>query len=116
MFINIPDLNQYFKHFNGKFGLLQKLQLLWMKFRQTNKRLTGLAFGVVPKYQALGIDSFMIYECGLLVQNKGWYIQYEMGWAGDWKPENDQYLQKPWRKTKPQNGYFPLYVRQNCSI
>ena len=87
MFINIPDLNQYFKHFNGKFGWLQKLQLLWMKMRGTNKRLTGLAFGVVPKYQALGIDSFMIYECGLMVQNKGWYYQYEMGWAGDWNPK-----------------------------
>jgi hypothetical protein len=87
MFINIPDLNQYFKHFNGKFGLLEKLRLLWMKKRGINKRLTGLAFGVVPKYQALGIDSFMIYECGLLVQNKGWYTQYEMGWAGDWNPK-----------------------------
>lgn len=87
MFINIPDLNQYFKHFNGKFGLLQKLRVWLMKKRGTNKRLTGLAFGVVPKYQALGIDSFMIYECGLLVQNKGWYHQYEMGWAGDWNPK-----------------------------
>jgi hypothetical protein len=87
MFINIPDLNQYFKHFNGKFGLWQKLRLLWMKKMGYNKRLTGLAFGVVPKYQALGIDSFMIYECGLLVQNKGWYYQYEMGWAGDWNPK-----------------------------
>ncbi len=87
MFINIPDVNQYFKHFNGKFGLWQKLHLLWMKKTGYNKRLTGLAFGVVPKYQALGIDSFMIYECGLLVQNKGWYTQYEMGWAGDWNPK-----------------------------
>lgn len=87
MFINIPDLNQYFKHFNGKFGWLQKLHLLWMKKTGYNKRLTGLAFGVVPKYQALGIDSFMIYECALLVQNKGWYTQYEMGWAGDWNPK-----------------------------
>ena len=87
MFINIPDLNQYFKHFNGKFGWLQKLHLLWMKKTGYNKRLTGLAFGVVPKYQALGIDSFMIYECSLLVQNKGWYTQYEMGWAGDWNPK-----------------------------
>ncbi|MCW3087295.1 MAG: hypothetical protein JWQ78_681 [Sediminibacterium sp.] len=87
MFINIPDLNQYFKHFNGKFGLIEKLRLWWMKQTGYNKRLTGLAFGVVPKYQALGIDSFMIYECGLLVQNKGWYTQYEMGWAGDWNPK-----------------------------
>jgi len=87
MFINIPDINQYFKHFNGKMGLLQKLHLLWMKKTGQCKRLTGLAFGVVPKYQALGIDSFMIYECALLVQNKGWYETYEMGWAGDWNPK-----------------------------
>ena len=87
MFINIPDLNQYFKYFNGRFGWLEKLRLLWMKKMGYNKCLTGVAFGVVPKYQALGIDSFMIYECGLLVQNKGWYTQYEMGWAGDWNPK-----------------------------
>lgn len=87
MFINIPDLNQYFKHFNGRMGIWQKLQLLWMKYTGYNKRLTGLAFGVVPKYQALGIDSFMIYECALLLQGKGWYTQYEMGWAGDWNPK-----------------------------
>lgn len=87
MFINIPDLNQYFKHFNGQFGLFQKLQLLWMKWRGTNKRLTGLAFGVVPKYQALGVDSYLIYAAGLHLQGKGWYEQYEMGWAGDWNPK-----------------------------
>ncbi len=87
MFINIPDLNQYFKHFNGKFGWSEKLQLMWMKWRGMNKRLTGLAFGVVPKYQALGIDSFIIQECVLFVRGNGWYNQYEMGWAGDWNPK-----------------------------
>jgi len=87
MFINIPDINQYFKYFNGKLGLIEKLRLLWMKKRGVCKKLTGLAFGVVPKYQALGIDSFMIKECALLVQNKGWYETYEMGWAGDWNPK-----------------------------
>ena len=86
MFINIPDMNQYFKHFNGKFGWYEKLRLWWMKHMDYNKRLTGVAFGVVPKYQALGVDSFMIYECGLLIQGKGWYTQYEMGWTGDWNP------------------------------
>ena len=30
MWINIPDLNQYFKHFGGKFGLLQKLYFLFI--------------------------------------------------------------------------------------
>ncbi|MDP3666210.1 MAG: hypothetical protein Q8R50_05980, partial [Sediminibacterium sp.] len=87
MFVNIPDLNQYFKHFNGKFGWIQKIHLVWMKKTGYNKRLTGLAFGVVPKYQSLGIDSFIIYESALFIQNKGWYNQYEMGWAGDWNPK-----------------------------
>ena len=87
MFINIPDINQYFKYFNGKFGWVEKLRLLWMKYRGVNKRLTGLAFGVVPKYQSLGIDSYLIYACGLTIQGKGWYNQYEMGWAGDWNPK-----------------------------
>lgn len=87
MFINIPDLNQYFKHFNGKFGLWQKLHLLWMKWTSANKRLTGMAFGVVPKYQSLGIDSYLIYACGLNMRGKSWYYEYEMGWAGDWNPK-----------------------------
>lgn len=86
MFVNIPDINQYFKHFNGKFGLWEKLRLLWMKWRGSCKQATGLAFGVVPKFQALGIDSYIIHEVALCVQNKGWYDTYEMGWAGEWNP------------------------------
>jgi GNAT superfamily N-acetyltransferase len=86
MFINIPDINQYFKHFNGKLNVFNKLRLLWMKKTGQCKKLTGLAFGVVPKFQALGIDSFLIQACGNLMQFKGWYHNYEMGWAGDWNP------------------------------
>ncbi len=87
MFINIPDLNEYFKNFDGKLGLFQKLRLLWMKKTGYCKKATGLAFGVVPKFQALGVDSFIIKECGLLIQGKGWYNEYEMGWAGEWNPK-----------------------------
>lgn len=87
MWINIPDLNEYFKYFNGKFGLIEKLRLLWLKKSGACKKATGVAFGIVPKFQALGIDSFMIYEGALLIQGKGWYNTYEMGWAGDWNPK-----------------------------
>lgn len=87
MWINIPDLNEYFKFFNGKFGLWQKLKLLWMKKTGICRKFTGIAFGVVPKFQSLGIDSFMIYEAALLLQHRDWYDQYEMGWAGEWNPK-----------------------------
>jgi hypothetical protein len=86
MFINIPDINQYIKNFNGKLGLLQKIILFWKKSTMKRQKLLGLVFGVVPKYQALGIDSFLIQSCGYNMQHKGWYESYEMGWAGDWNP------------------------------
>jgi len=87
MWINIPDLNEYFKHFNGKLGLVEKLRLLWMKKNNKCRIFTGVAFGIVPKFQALGIDSFMIYEASLPIQTLNWYDKYEMGWAGDWNPK-----------------------------
>jgi len=87
MWINIPDLNEYFKYFNGKFGLFEKLRLVLMKKRGVCKKFTGVAFGIIPKFQSLGIDSFMIYEGALLIQYKGWYHTYEMGWAADWNPK-----------------------------
>ena len=87
MFINIPDVNQYFKHFDGQLGWKQKLHLLWMKFRKTNTRLTGLAFGVVPKFQSLGIDSYLIYSTSLMLHELKMYNEYEMGWAADWNPK-----------------------------
>lgn len=86
MFVNIPDLNEYFKNFNGKLGVIEKLRLMWMKKTGYCKKATGLAFGVVPKFQSLGIDSYIIQEVALLIQGKGWYREYEMGWAGDWNP------------------------------
>lgn len=86
MWINIPDLNEYFKHFKGKFGLLQKLRFMLMKRKGVCQRFTGIAFGVVPKYQALGIDAFMITEGSAHIQKKRSYEKYEMGWTGDWNP------------------------------
>jgi hypothetical protein len=87
MFINIPDVNQYFKYFDGQLGWKQKIHLMWMKFRKTNKRLTGLAFGIVPKFQSLGIDSYLIYSTSLLLDQIKIYNEYEMGWAADWNPK-----------------------------
>jgi hypothetical protein len=87
MFINIPDVNQYFKHFDGQLKWKQKIHLMWMKFRKTNKKLTGLAFGVVPKFQSLGIDSYLIYSTSLLLDQLKIYNEYEMGWAADWNPK-----------------------------
>jgi hypothetical protein len=86
MFVNIPDLNQWFKYLNGKFGLLQKLKFLWLVKTKKNKKFTGLVFGVVPEYQGMGIDAFMIAETGKMVLTLP-YTEYEMQWVGDFNPK-----------------------------
>jgi hypothetical protein len=86
MFVNIPDLNQWFKYLNGKFGLLDKLKFLWVKKTKPNKKFTGIVFGIVPEFQGTGIDAFLIVETGKLVQTTS-YAEYEMQWIGDFNPK-----------------------------
>jgi len=86
MFVNIPDLNQWFKYLNGKFGLLQKLKFLWLLKTKKNKKFTGLVFGVIPEYQGKGIEAFMIAETGKMVLKLP-YTEYEMQWIGDFNPK-----------------------------
>ncbi|MBS1653979.1 MAG: hypothetical protein JSU05_03970 [Bacteroidetes bacterium] len=87
IFVNIPDLNQWFKYLNGKFGLIQKLRFLWIKRTKINTKFTGLVFGIVPEFQGRGIDSYMIREAGKVVQNPPLYKEYEMQWIGDFNPK-----------------------------
>lgn len=87
IFINLPDLNQYFKRMNGKFGLLQKLYFLWLQKTSANTKLAGLVFGVVPEFQGKGIDAFIIIESSKIIQPHTAYTDYEMQWIGDFNPK-----------------------------
>ena len=88
IFVNLPDLNQWFKYLHGKFGLMQKLKFLWLKQFKKNKKFTGLVFGVVPEWQGKGVDAYMIAEAAKLIQSpKVPYTEYEMQWIGDFNPK-----------------------------
>jgi len=87
MFLNLPELNQYFKHFNGKFGLLQKLHFVWLKMRGACRHFTGIVFAVVPEFQGKGVDAYIITEMAAVVQPAGFYTHYEMQWIGDFNPK-----------------------------
>lgn len=88
MFINLPDLNQWFKYLHGKFDLWHKLKFLWVKQTRRCKKFTGLVFGVVPEYQGKGVDAFMIVEAAKVVQLPEMpYDEYEMQWIGDFNPK-----------------------------
>jgi hypothetical protein len=97
--INLPDLNQWFKRLNGKFSLWHKLKFLWIKKTVKNKKFTGLVFGVIPEFQGRGVDSYMIVEGSFEIQgltadsNGQWqlgkllYEEYEMQWIGEFNPK-----------------------------
>ncbi len=87
VWINLPDLNQYFKHFNGRLGLPEKLRFLWMKKFGKCSRFVGIVFGIVKEYQGKGVDAFMIIEAAKVIQPRHEYNTYEMQWIGDFNPK-----------------------------
>jgi hypothetical protein len=89
IFLNIPDLNQHFKHFNGKLGLLQKLQFLYRIKFKPSPNFCGLVFGVAPQYHSIGVDALMIEALRKELQegNSRHYKKYEMQWIGDFNPK-----------------------------
>ena len=87
MWVNLPDLNQWFKYLNGQFNWLAKLKFLWIKATKKCTKFTGLVFGIVPEFQGMGIDAYMITEGAKVVQFKLDYEDYEMQWIGDFNPK-----------------------------
>jgi hypothetical protein len=87
IFVNLPDLNQWFKHLKGKFDLWHKLKFLWIKKTKKNRRFTGLVFGVVPEFQGMGVDAYIINEIKMVIQAMKKYDEYEMQWIGEFNPK-----------------------------
>jgi hypothetical protein len=85
--INLPDLNQWFKHLNGKFTLWHKLKFLWIKRTHRCDKFVGLVFGIVPEWQGKGVDSYMIMEGAQVIQSQKLYDRYEMQWIGEFNPK-----------------------------
>ncbi|WP_369804056.1 hypothetical protein [Siphonobacter sp. SORGH_AS_0500] len=94
-FIVIPDLNQIVKHLNGKFGLLQKLKLLYLlKWKKVVTRTCGLIFGVIPDYQGKGVESAIALRFRQAGRDNPDY-QYDtidMNWVGDFNPRMNRFV------------------------
>ncbi len=86
-FIMIPDMNQVFKDFNGKFGLIQKLRTFW---RLKTKKLTkcyGIVFGIVRDHQGKGVDGGLIAHAAKVLHPLNRWNHMEMIWIGDFNPK-----------------------------
>jgi hypothetical protein len=87
MWMNIPDLNQWFKYLNGQFGLWEKLKLLWLKRFKKNEKMVGLVFGVIPEWQKKGLEGYMIWEGTQHLRKHTDFKVTELQWIGDFNPK-----------------------------
>lgn len=86
-FLMIPELNQIFKHLNGKFNLLAKLKFLYYQKTGACRKMFGVAFGIIPEYQGRGVEGAIIIEAARIIQPKDKYDIFEMNWIGDFNPK-----------------------------
>jgi len=88
-FISIPEINQIFKHLDGKLNLVNKLRFLYMKWTKVCKKSLGIVFGVVPEHQRKGLESALIvaYSKNLAWKEGFQYNDLEMNWIGDFNPK-----------------------------
>ena len=86
-FLSLPEINQIFKHVNGKLDLIGKIKFLWHQFRKSNRKAFGILFGVVPEHQGKGLDGAMVLASRKVLQDEyKRYDEYEMNWIGDFNP------------------------------
>ncbi len=86
-YINLPELNEIFRHVNGNLNWSGKLKFLWHKWRGTATTMTGIVFGVVKEWQGKGVEGAMIAFMGEWLQRTGRYRETVLTWIGDFNPK-----------------------------
>ncbi|MCM1150811.1 MAG: hypothetical protein NC209_01330 [Alistipes sp.] len=87
-FVTVPDLNRLIGKFGGKFGLWQKLRLMWdLRVRRKCDRIFGLIFGIAPEYHGKGVESAIMAEYWKYLDRTDIpYKTLELAWIGDFNP------------------------------
>lgn len=86
IYLMFPDVNQIFRHLNGKMHIFNMIKFLWLKRRKTMTRAKGLLMGVIPKYQNHGIESAFILHVYDVLKRNPHYTEVEFSWVADYNP------------------------------
>lgn len=116
-FIMVPDLNRLIGKYNGKFGLINKLRLMWdLKVRKCCDRIFGIVFGITPEFQGKGVESGMMKAMleEYIRTKKNSYKSVELAWIGDFNPVMNRMVEKYVcaRKHKIHTTYRYLFDRE----
>ncbi|MGB0425044.1 MAG: hypothetical protein ACPGED_11995, partial [Flavobacteriales bacterium] len=86
-YVNIPELNQIFKHVNGNLNAIGKLKFLYYRWRKVSNIMVGLVFGVDRAYHGKGIEGAMIKWAEENVVTLNRYHSTTLTWIGDFNPK-----------------------------
>jgi GNAT superfamily N-acetyltransferase len=86
-YVNIPELNEIFKHVHGNLNLLGKLKFLYHKLRRTPQIMVGIVFGVDRAYHGKGIEGAMIKWAEDHIVSLNRYHVTTLTWIGDFNPK-----------------------------
>ena len=117
-FITVPDLNRLIGKFNGKFGLRQKLRLMWdLKVRKSCDRIFGIIFGITPEFHGKGVESaIMVKYWQFLERTKNPYKSMELAWIGDFNPVMNRMIETYVCATRHKVHHLPLPVRPHEGV
>ena len=87
IFLVYPDVNQIFKHLNGKMNFINMLRFVYYKKRKTMTRAKGLLMGIIPQFHNRGIESAFILNIRKVFDRKPHYDEIEFSWVADFNPK-----------------------------
>ena len=96
-FVMVPDLNCVIGKFGGRFGIIEKLRLMWdLKVRKSCDRVFGIIFGITPQFQGKGVESaIMTYILENYIQTgRSPYKTFEFAWIGDFNPVMNKMIER----------------------
>ena len=85
-FIGIPDPNQHLKVVNGDLNTFGKLKFILHKTFINAEIVSAMVFGIVPKFQKLGLESALANHISEELQ-KHKYKTVIQSWIGDFNPK-----------------------------
>jgi hypothetical protein len=86
-YVNLIDINQIFKHLHGKLNWWAKLKFVYYLKTLTLNRVRGIVYGLIPKYQNIGLDTGLIMSFYNAIQKHPEIDTVEMAWIGDFNPK-----------------------------
>ena len=96
-FVMVPDLNCIIGKFNGRFGIVEKLRLMWdLKVRKVCDRAFGIIFGITPEFQGKGVESAIMTHILETFVERGRcpYKSFEFAWIGDFNPVMNRMIER----------------------